>query len=136
MKWLIPLSLLAAAGCATPGDEAAPGGEAVRYAATSHDPFWLASIGDERVLLTTGPAGGRADGELSSYAYPGVRPSLVKGVRRWEAGSGTAVIAIEARPGPCATGGRSYRERVRVYLSGRTMNGCGGTEIQARSSRR
>lgn len=102
-----------------------------QYGAISHDPFWLVAIGDDRIVLTVGPPGGRADGELSSIEYPRTLPRDLNGVRRWESGSGTQVIAIEARRGPCITGGRTYADKTKVFLSGRSMSGCGGRELGA-----
>jgi uncharacterized membrane protein len=130
MKQLLPLALIALAGCASGQAPYSPVND-FQYGAIGHDPFWLVSIGDDRIVLTLGPAGGRADGELSSYAYPRALPRTVNGVRRWESGSGTQVIAVEARPGPCSTGGRTYADHATVYLSGRMMSGCGGREVPA-----
>lgn len=132
MKHLLPLALIALAGCASGTQTPFSPVNDFQYGAISHDPFWLVSIGDDRIVLTMGPAGGRADGELNSYEYPRVLPRTVNGVRRWESGQGTQVIAIEARPGPCATGGRTYEDHVKVYLSGRVMTGCGGREVPGR----
>ena len=125
---LLPLFV---AGCASERPPVYAPVKNMRYGAISHDPFWLVSIGDDRIVLTTGPAGGRADGELDSYEYPRPLPTVRDGVRRWESGQGTAVISVEARQGPCSTGGHSYQDRVKVYLSGRMMEGCGGYEIPA-----
>ncbi len=130
MKLFTLLAALALAACASPG-ALGPADSVGRfdYGAISHDPFWMVAIGGDSVVLTMGPEGGAADGELTSVAYPRAVPSERHGVRRWESGEGTAVIAVEARPGPCATGGRSYPDQVKVYLSGRMLEGCGGREI-------
>src|SRR3546814_18851992 len=93
-----------------------------------HDPFWMVAIGDDQIVLTMGPPGGRADGELLSTSYPRVLPRETDGVRRWESGEGTQVIAIEARTAECTTGGRAYPDQVTVTLSGRMPKGCGGEE--------
>ncbi|HWH17392.1 MAG TPA: hypothetical protein VNT77_03515 [Allosphingosinicella sp.] len=132
MKQLLPLALLALAGCATAAKAPYAPVNEFRYGAISHDPFWLVSIGDDKIVLTLGPEGGRADGGLSSYAYRRVLPRTVNGVRRWDSVDGTAVISVEARKAPCSTGGRSYQDRVKVYLSGRMMEGCGGRELAGR----
>jgi uncharacterized membrane protein len=130
MKALLFLAALALAGCAAdPASQPIGPARSFDYGAISHDPFWMVAIGDDSVILTRGPEGGRADGELTSHAYPRAVPSEANGVRRWESGEGTAVIAVEAQPGPCTTGGRSYPDRVKVYLSGRVLDGCGGPEI-------
>lgn len=134
MKHLLPLTLIALAGCTSASQAPFSPVDDFQYGAISHDPFWLVSIGDDRIVLTMGPAGGRADGELNSYEYPRVLPRSVNGVRRWESGQGTQVITIEARPGPCTTGGRTYADQVKVSLSGRVMTGCGGREVPGRRS--
>lgn len=129
MKRLLPFTLLALAGCATDAD--APYGPvgAFQYGAMGHDPFWMVAIGDDQIVLTMGPPGGRADGELTSTSYPRVLPRDIDGARRWESGEGTQVIAIEARSAECTTGGRRYPDRVTVTLSGRMLRGCGGEEL-------
>jgi hypothetical protein len=49
------------------------------------------------------------------------------GVMRWQSGSGTQVISIEAWPGRCAQrANRGSLDRVRVRLSGWELEGCGG----------
>jgi uncharacterized membrane protein len=98
----------------------------MEYGAIGHDPFWMAAIGGDRIVLTLGPPGGRADGELVSHDYPRALPREANGVRRWESGAGTDVIAIEARALPCTAGRRSYPDTVTVTLSGRMLRGCGG----------
>lgn len=129
MKRLSPLILALLAGCSMASERPYNPVRDYQYGAFGHDPFWLVSIGDDKIVLTLGPAGGRADGGLSSFAYPRVLPKTENGVRRWESGEGTQVITVEARPGPCTTGGRTYADRTTVFLSGRTMTGCGGREI-------
>ena len=121
------------AGCSTAGEAPYNPVTDFQYGAISHDPFWLVSIGDDKIVLTMGDAGGRADGELKSFIYPRVLPRTAGGIRRWESGEGTQVISLEARPGPCTTGGRTYADRTRVFLSGRTMDGCGGREVSERN---
>ena len=132
MKRFLLLPVLALAGCAT-ADEApySPVGQ-FQYGAMGHDPFWMVAIGDDQIVLTMGPPGGRADGELTTSSYPRVLPQLVDGTRRWESGEGTQVIAIEARAADCTTGGRHYPDRVTVTLSGRMLKGCGGEELTER----
>lgn len=102
----------------------------VAYSALGHDPFWLLTIGDERIILTLGDEGGRADGALASYAYPRVLARHEGEFRTWESADGNAVIAVQARPGPCrGSGGRTFEDQVRVRLSGRELSGCGGRMI-------
>ena len=129
VKFLIPLALLALAGCATPATTPFSPVRDFQYGALGHDPFWMVAIGDDQIVLTLGPPGGRADGALSSASYPRVLPREVDGARRWESGEGTQVIAIEARPADCTAGGRRYEDRVTVTLSGRMLQGCGGREL-------
>lgn len=134
MKAILPLLALPLllAGCQTSNRPYSPV-EDVRYTALGHDPFWLVTIGDDRIVLTLGPEGGRADGELDSYTFPRVLPREIEGVRIWESGQGTGVITVEARPGPCdGSAGRRYADTVHVRLGGREMTGCGGRELTGR----
>ncbi len=128
MKSLSILALLTFAGCSLGSAEPYNPVRDFQYGAISHDPFWLVSIGDDRIVLTLGDQGGRADGELKSFEYPRVLPRTANGIKRWESGEGTQIITVEARPGPCTTGGRTYADKTKVFLSGRVMEGCGGRE--------
>ena len=124
-RLLLPLMLLA--GCETSSEIYAPVRN-VRYAAHGDHPFWMVTIGDDRIVLrTTGPD------PLSSQppvVFPRTLPRTVDGVRTWQSGSGTAVISIEARPGPCeGWASRLYEDHVRVRLSGRELTGCGGRVV-------
>ena len=134
MMRFLPLTLLALAGCASGGDTPYSPVGTFRYGAMGHDPFWMVAIGDDQIVLTLGPPGGRADGALTSTSYPRVLPREVDGVRRWESGDGTKVIAIEAHVAECSTGGRLYPDTVTVTLSGRMLKGCGGEELAERRS--
>ena len=120
---LLPVALLASA-CATAPRPYAPV-QNVRYSALGHDPFWMVTIGDDRIVLRTARQDGDAEG--AEAVFPRTLPRTVDGVRTWESGSGTVVIAVEARPGRCeGSGGRVYEDHVRVRLSGRELTGCGG----------
>ncbi|HET9427288.1 MAG TPA: hypothetical protein VFO69_02920 [Allosphingosinicella sp.] len=120
----IALALLAA--CATQSEVYSPVGS-VRYSALGADPFWMVSIGDDRIVLTLGDEGGRADGALESFAFPRVLPVVNGAFRTWESADGAAVISVQARPGPCTgSGSRIYEDHVRIRLSGRELTGCGG----------
>ena len=126
------LGLLVLAGCAATGPQPVNPVGRFEYGAIGHDPFWLVAIGDDRIVLTLGPAGGRADGELQSYQYPRSLPREADGVRRWESSEGERTITIEARRVACTDGGRSYPDTVKVKLRGRTLQGCGGREMEGR----
>ena len=120
----LPLALTAA--CATQSEVYSPVGT-VRYSALGADPFWMVSIGDDRIVLTLGDEGGRADGALESFSFPRVLPVVNGAFRTWESAEGAAVISVQARPGPCTgSGSRIYEDHVRVRLSGRELTGCGG----------
>ncbi|WP_114951772.1 hypothetical protein [Sphingosinicella terrae] len=111
------------AGCRTGTTAYAPV-ENVRYAAIGQDPFWMVTIGDDRIVLRLG---GEAGEGVNEAVWPRTLPRTVDGVRTWESGEGTRVIAIESRPGPCTGArGRRYQDNVRVRLSGRELTGCGG----------
>jgi uncharacterized membrane protein len=126
---LLPLALLA--GCETTRPYAPV--QNVRYSALGHDPFWMVTIGDDRIVLRTAREGADPAAEGAEAVFPRTLPRTVDGVRTWESGEGTAVISIEARPGPCeGSGGRVYEDRVRIRLSGRELMGCGGRLVEAR----
>jgi uncharacterized membrane protein len=131
MKYLPLFAPLALAACAsTPGVHAPV--DMFEYGAISHDPFWLVSIGDDRIVLTRGPAGGRADGELTTTEFRRTLPvTNAAGTRRWESGKGTDFISLEAKAGPCTTGGRTYADKTRVLISGQELIGCGGPEVRS-----
>ena len=118
---LLPLLLLAA--CATSPRPHAPA-DNVRYSAIGADPFWMVTIGDDRIVLRLGQEGQQA----RDIVYPRTLPVTQGGVTRWQSGEGTQVITVEARqmPAPCEQAGRSYEDHVRVMLSGRMLEGCGG----------
>lgn len=114
--FLLPLLL---AGCATTPQAYAPVSD-VRYTAIGADPFWLLSIGDDRIVLRTASA-------EEDAVWPRPLPRTVDGARIWESSDGTTAISIETRPGPCTgAGGQTYEDNVRVRLSGRELAGCGG----------
>ena len=102
----------------------------VRYSALGQDPFWMVTIGRDKIVLTSGPAQGGSP-RLAGRTYRGVTARMEGGVKRWESAEGTAVISVEARPGPC-TGSRGARfeDQVRVRLSGRELHGCGGRRLE------
>ncbi len=129
---LLLLPLLLAGGCETSSRQPYAPVENVRYQAIGQDPFWLLTIGDDSIVLSSGRDPETGGERIRGYRYPRTLPRTVDGVRRWESADGTAVISVEASPEPCdGAGGRRYRDRVRVRLSGREMHGCGGPEIGA-----
>jgi uncharacterized membrane protein len=123
------LALLLLAGCAAPEPLYSPVRD-VAYSAIGADPFWMVTIGDDRIVLTLPtPEGNRA--RLIGHSYRRVLPRTVDGVKMWESGDGTAVISVEARPGPCiGSRGARFEDEVRVRLSGREMYGCGGRRLE------
>lgn len=129
--FLAPVLLLAA--CAARPQVYSPVGN-VHYSALGHDPFWMLSIGDDRIVLRLGHDGGAEAGEYDDVVYPRTLPRIDGGFRTWESGDGgTGVIMVQARPGPCTgSGGRLYEDHVRVSLSGRELSGCGGRLIEER----
>jgi uncharacterized membrane protein len=121
MKSLLLLALLLAAACAQP-QPYAPVRDA-HYTAIGAEPFWLVTVGSERIILSFG----RERGGVRGMTYRRAGTRLEGGVRRWEGGDGTAVIGVEAWSRPCrGAGGAMYEDVVRVRLSGRELNGCGG----------
>ena len=72
-------------------------------------------------------------GEEDGAVWPRTLPRIVDGVRSWESGDGTAVISVEAAPGPCEDpSGRRFEDHVRIRLSGRELTGCGGRLVDER----
>ena len=114
------------AACQTGSTAYAPV-ENVRYAAIGQDPFWMLTIGDDRIVLRLAEAPGE---DANEAVWPRTLPRTVDGVTTWESGEGVAVIAVESRPGPC-TGARGhrYQDHVRIRLNGRELAGCGGRLI-------
>jgi uncharacterized membrane protein len=103
----------------------------VRYSAIGYEPFWMVTIGDDAIVLTQAPDPGAEAARLNSHRYPRTLPRTVDGVQRWESGDGTAVISVEAVEEECqGSGGRTYRDRVVVRLSGREFQGCGGPVLR------
>ena len=117
------LSLLVLAGCETSRSEPYAPVADVTYSAIGANPFWMVTIGDDRIVLRIASEGGQAQ----EAVWPRTLPRTVDGTRFWESGDGTQVIGIEAQPGPCeGSRGQVYEDRVRVRLSGRELDGCGG----------
>ena len=132
-RLLLALPLLLSAGCETYRSDPYAPVEDVRYTAIGHDPFWMVTIGDDRIVLRTAQEGGMEARNYGDAVFARTLPRTVDGVTTWESGDGIAVISIEARPGPCeGASGRRYADHVRVRLSGREMTGCGGRLLTGR----
>jgi uncharacterized membrane protein len=118
-RLLYALPLLLAAGCETSPEPYAPV-QSVRYQAIGAEPFWLLTIGDDRIVLRTASEGERA--------WPRSLPRTdERGMRFWQSGEGDGAILIGVRPGPCtAAGGRVHEDEVRIRLAGQELIGCGG----------
>ena len=128
------LSLLALAGlvaCASNQQPYAPV-ENVRYSAMGQNPFWMVTIGDDRIVLAMAPDPGARARELNSYSWPRTLPRTVDGVQRWESSTGTSAITVETMAGPCEASRAQFRDRVRVRLNGREFEGCGGPRVRPR----
>jgi len=121
MRALAPLLLLAAAGCSAERPYAPV--RDVRYAAIGADPFWMLTIGDDRIVLARGGPGR----QIAEAVYPRVLPRVEGETTIWQSGEGVQVIGIEAWPQRCeGARGIVYEDRVRVRLSGAELVGCGG----------
>lgn len=128
MRKTLPLaSLLLLAACATSPRPYAPV-DNVRYSAIGAEPFWMVTIGDDRIVLRIG----QDRREIRDVSYPRTLPVTQGDLTRWQSGAGTQVITVEARslPEPCEQSGRRYEDHVRVMLSGRMLEGCGGRLIR------
>jgi uncharacterized membrane protein len=83
------------------------------------EPFWMLSIGDDRIVLRQAGQGDRI--------WPRTLPRSQDGARSWTSGEGAGAIAVEARPGPCtAENERVYEDEVLVRVAGAALRGCGG----------
>jgi uncharacterized membrane protein len=135
MKKLLPaLALVLAASCATNRSQLYAPVRDIAYQAMGAGPFWMVTIGDDRIVLRwTG----------WDAVHQRTLPRTVDGVITWRAGGDNAAIVIEARPGPCRDRrGQVFEHQVRVSLSGEILDpsgryaeeltGCGGRLISAR----
>jgi uncharacterized membrane protein len=122
--WLFLAPLLLAGACSSTPRAYSPVQHPF-YSAIGENPFWMVAIGDDRIVLRLGGENGAAAPQ--EQIWPRTLPRLVDGGRIWQSGEGTGIITIESRPEPC-TGSRGtrYEDHVRVRLSGRELNGCGG----------
>jgi len=128
MKPLLPtfLAALLLSGCAAAERPYAPVRD-VRYSAIGAAPFWLLTIGDDRIVLAR-PSKGRG---MAEAVYPRVLARREGGVQTWQSGEGVQVIGIEARAGRCeGARGIVYEDQVRIRLSGAELNGCGGRIVE------
>jgi hypothetical protein len=123
--------------CATAPQPHEPPVRSIAYQAVGQDPFWMVTIGDDRIVLRMANMNGDA-------IFPRTLPRTEDDVTIWQS-STVSTIVIEARPGPCANReGQVFEDDVLVRLSGdniRTMErytdeftGCGGQLLQARGS--
>lgn len=119
MSKLLPIALavLGVAGCASQPVQLMRNPV---YQALGHEPGWQLAVGRREIALRFNAPGSRV------ARYGGVRHGA-RGIKSWDAGDGTMVVSVDARRGPCeAGGGLVFEDHVRVRLSGRELNGCGG----------
>ena len=115
--------LLLAAGCATPPRPYAPARD-VAYQAIGAEPFWVLTIGDDRIVLRSSSL----EGERS---WPRTLPRTVAGVRTWRSEHEGSAVTVESRPGPCETeGAEVYEHNVRVIVGDQALSGCGGRMLR------
>ena len=105
-RLLLLWPLLLAGGCQTASRPYAPV-DNVRYSAIGQEPFWMVTIGDDAIVLASSPDPGAESRRVRNYRYPRTLPRTVDGVRRRGSANGTAVISVEAMPGPCDAGRRA-----------------------------
>ena len=124
------LLTLAVAACATaePAPET-PDRPAAATLQSAHgaDPLWHVTVGADRISLLVDTGGHGRQADLRTTVYEGVRASRSGNLQRWQAGRGTAVISVEVWDGPCVLSRWDYGKVARVRLSGRELNGCGGS---------
>jgi uncharacterized membrane protein len=127
---LLLLALLPLAACA--GERPYAPVADVRYNAVGAAPFWLLTIGDDRIVLSRAGESGR----MVEAVYPRVMARRVQGAHVWQSGEGTQVIAIEAHPSRCeGARGIVYEDKVRIRLSGAELHGCGGRILEGGRAR-
>jgi hypothetical protein len=122
--WLLLAPLLLTQACATTPQAYNPVQHPF-YSAIGENPIWMVAIGDDRIVLRLcGEDGAPAS---QDHIWPRTLPRIVDGVRIWQSGEGAGAITIESRPETCiGSRGSRYVDHVRVRLSGRELNGCGG----------
>ncbi|HEX8572740.1 MAG TPA: hypothetical protein VF759_08310 [Allosphingosinicella sp.] len=127
MKRLSLIPLLALAACAGGRSEPVSLVKRPLYQAVGGPPGWTLSVGRERIVLRLSPDPSEGpDAPAIVREYPSPRFGFGHGVKRWDAGSGTQAIAIEARRTPCRNGSVSFQDEVRVRFGRRELAGCGG----------
>ena len=107
-QFLLILPLFLAAGCETTPRPYAPV-DNVRYSAIGENPFWLLTIGDDRIVLRQSPRRRRRRGGLAAHPAAHRRRQADLGVRRRH-----QVITIETAPAPAP---------IRAAAAMRTMSG-------------
>lgn len=117
----LPLLLVACASARTPYNPV----DDVRYSAVGADPFWLLTIGDDRILLRHAGDPQSATTPADSV-WPRTLPRIVDDVTTWQSEGAAGAIEIEARAQTCASGGRMFRDTVTIRLPARELTGCGG----------
>lgn len=123
--------VLALAACATAeqpeSDTPEPPAAAAIQSAHGDNPLWHVVIWPDRIGLLVDTRGRGREADFLRTRYEGVRETRSGAVRRWQAGRGTGVISVEIWDAPCVQSGATYRQVARVRLSGRELNGCGGS---------
>jgi hypothetical protein len=119
---LIGLPLLA--GCATLQDDHMV--DNLRYEAGGR-PGWHLEIGDD-IALRLGENFVEFPDVSVTHMYPERPARTLNGVRRWESTIARRfTIVVEARPGPCTSGGGTvFPDHVRVRTGTLDLTGCGG----------
>jgi uncharacterized membrane protein len=126
MKVALALSVLLA-GCATAGPYA-PVRE-TRFAALGQQPFWMVTIGDDRIVFRSAAEAAGVD-RRDERVFPRTLPRTVGGVVTWHSQAGTDTITIESSPGPCANGrSQQFERRVTVRMNETVFSGCGGPPV-------
>jgi uncharacterized membrane protein len=130
MKAALATALFLLAGCTT-RNEPLSLVDNPRYQAIGGSPFWLLAVGEDVIVLRL-HHDSIADSKTSSLTYRARNPraDYRDGTKIWEAGSGTALMRVEARRGTCRrSDGATYQDEVRVRHAGRELRGCGGRMI-------
>jgi uncharacterized membrane protein len=126
---LLPL-LLALAGCASGPGVYQPVANPI-YSAIGHDPFWMLTIGDDRIVLRQRHGEGAAPDRYDETVFPRTPVEEDGNVRRWRSAAAARSIVIDVRqtPTPCENGSQSFEDFVRVTIGETQLDGCGGRPV-------
>ncbi len=108
------------AACTQPAQRAAPPSVVLtpaspyEFHAAGANPSWLVLVAQQRITLVITSTGSDGRPQVSRTHFAEVRRDHIPAARRWQAGTGTQVIGVEAWPQPCRLGTAVLEDAVRV----------------------